>query len=97
MLPEGVEFDEQNWTGCTVTIWFVQEPDAYLAAIPQMRRAAAASKLWVAWPKKTARKKSLLNENLIRDVAIESGLVDYKVCSVNETWSGLCLAVKRAR
>ena len=94
-LPEGAEFDEENWANCAVTVWFVEDPDAYLAALPKMRRIAANSKLWVAWPKKAARKDSLLNENMIRDMAIESGLVDYKVCSVNETWSGLCFALKK--
>ena len=95
VLPEGVEFDEESWTGCTVTIWFVEDPQTFLAALPRMRRAASASKLWIAWPKKTARKDSPLNENLIRDASIEAGMVDYKVCSINETWSGLCLAVRR--
>ena len=62
-LPDEVEFDEESWNGCAVTLWFVEEPEAFLAALPKMRRAAAVSKLWVAWPKKAARKDSLLNEN----------------------------------
>ena len=95
VLPERVEFAEESGSDCAVTIWFVQDPEAYLSALPEMRRLAATSRLWVAWPKKTARKDSLLNENLIRELAIESGLVDYKVCSVNETWSGLCFALKK--
>ena len=95
-LPDGVEFEEGSWTGCAVTVWFCEEPDTLLASMPRMRRAAAASKLWVAWPKKAARKDSLLSETLIREVAIEHGMVDYKVCSVNETWSGLCLALKKS-
>jgi len=96
-LPDAVEFDEESWNGCAVTLWFVEEPEAFLAALPKMRRAAAVSKLWVAWPKKAARKDSLLNETIIRDMGIAHGLVDYKVCSVNETWSGLCFALKKAR
>jgi CheY-like chemotaxis protein len=94
-LPENVEFDEESWKGCAVTLWFVEEPDALLSALPGMKRAAAVSKLWVAWPKKTARKDSPVNEGMIRDAAIGCGLVDYKVCSINEKWSGLCLAVKK--
>jgi CheY-like chemotaxis protein len=94
-LPENVEYDENQWAGCAVTVWFVEEPEAFLAALPKMRRAAMTSKLWIAWPKKAARKDSLLSENLIREMAIENGLVDYKVCSINETWSGLCLALKK--
>ena len=94
-LPDNVEFDEESWKGCAVTLWFVEEPDAFLAALPKMRRAAAISKLWVAWRKKAACKDSLLNETTIRETAIESGLVDYKICSLNETWSGLCFALKK--
>ncbi len=95
LLPDGVEFSEDSWKGCAVTVWFVEEPEALMTALPRMRRAAAVCRLWVAWPKKTAQKDSLLSENMIREAAIASGLVDYKVCSVNERWSGLCLAVKK--
>jgi hypothetical protein len=94
-VPEDVEFDEESWKDCAVTVWFVEEPEAFLASLPKMRRAAAVSKLWVAWPKKTARRDSPINETMIRETAIRSGLVDYKICSVNETWSGLCFAVKK--
>jgi methylmalonyl-CoA mutase cobalamin-binding subunit len=95
-LPEGVDFDEESWAGCPVTLWFVEEPESFLAALPKMRKAAAISKLWVAWPKKAARKDSQLSETFIREMAIESGLVDYKICSINQTWSGLCFALKKA-
>jgi CheY-like chemotaxis protein len=94
-LPENIEFDEESWKGCAVTLWFVEEPDALLSALPRMKRAAAVSKLWIAWPKKSARKDSLVNEGMIRDAALGCGLVDYKICSINEKWSGICLAVKK--
>jgi CheY-like chemotaxis protein len=94
-LPEDVEFGEQSWEGCAVTLWFVERPEALLAAMPGMRKAAAKSKLWVAWPKKAARKDSLLSETLIRETGIGNGLVDYKICSLNATWSGLCFALKK--
>ena len=95
VLPENVEFDEESWKGCAVTLWFVREPEAFLAALPRMRLAAAHSRLWVAWPKKAAREDSPLREKVIREMAIESGLVDYKICSVDQTWSALCFAVKK--
>jgi CheY-like chemotaxis protein len=97
VLPDGAELVESSSPdpATAVTIWFVEEPESFLAALPKMRRAAAESKLWVAWPKKAARPDSLLTENVIRGMAIERGLVDYKVCSVNETWSGLCFSVKK--
>lgn len=45
--------------------------------------------LWVSWPKKTSKLPTDLNENIIRDFGLKNGLVDVKVCAVNDTWSGL--------
>ena len=58
--------------------------------------------LWISWPKKTALKKdpSLagdLDENAIREIALPTGLVDVKVCAVDETWSGLKLVWRKER
>lgn len=45
--------------------------------------------IWVSWYKKSAGKPTELNENIIRDTALSIGLVDVKVCAVDEDWSGL--------
>lgn len=45
--------------------------------------------LWVSWPKKSSQLKSDLDENIIRRFGLANGLVDVKVCAVDETWSGL--------
>jgi hypothetical protein len=45
--------------------------------------------LWVAWPKKTSGVKTDLTEGIVREFGLESGLVDVKVCAVDDTWSGL--------
>ena len=45
--------------------------------------------LWIAWPKRTAGVATDLREGLVRDVGLAHGLVDNKVCAVDETWSGL--------
>lgn len=45
--------------------------------------------LWVSWPKKSAKVPTDLDENIIRDFGLKNGLVDVKVCAVDETWSGL--------
>jgi hypothetical protein len=49
--------------------------------------------IWVSWYKKSAGVPSELTENMIRDYALQNGLVDIKVCAVNEQWSGLKLVV----
>jgi hypothetical protein len=45
--------------------------------------------LWVAWPKKSARTETDLTENVVREIGLEAGLVDVKVCAIDDTWSGL--------
>ncbi len=54
-----------------------------------MKRLAPAGMLWVSWPKKSSGVQSDLSENLIRDYGLAEGLVDVKVCAVDEIWSGL--------
>jgi hypothetical protein len=48
-----------------------------------------AGMLWVSWPKKSSGVKSDLDENVVREIGLEAGLVDVKVCAVTEIWSGL--------
>lgn len=49
--------------------------------------------IWVSWPKKSARIETDVTENLIRNIALHNGLVDIKVCAVDETWSALKLVI----
>ena len=48
-----------------------------------------AGALWVCWPKKAAKRPTDLSEDVVRGVGLEHGLVDVKVCAVDEVWSGL--------
>jgi hypothetical protein len=57
-------------------------------------RLAENGGLWVAWPKKASGVATDLNEGLIRGVGLAAGLVDNKVCAVDETWSGLRFVVR---
>jgi hypothetical protein len=45
--------------------------------------------LWIAWPKRTSGVTTDLNENIIREIGLAKGLVDTKVCAIDDTWSGL--------
>ena len=51
--------------------------------------------LWVSWPKKASKMATDITEDVIRDVALPTGLVDVKVCAVDATWSGLKLMIRR--
>ena len=49
--------------------------------------------IWISWPKKASKMKTDLTEDVIRNLALKNGLVDIKVCAVDETWSGLKLVI----
>jgi hypothetical protein len=70
---------------------------AHLSA--ELRRAIADvdqdGAIWVSWPKKASGVRTDLTEDVIREVALPMGLVDVKVCAVDETWSGLKLVIRK--
>ena len=45
--------------------------------------------LWIAWPKKASGVATDLSDNIVRDIGLSAGLVDVKVCAINDVWSGL--------
>ena len=51
--------------------------------------------VWVSWPKKSSGVPTDLTEDIIRDAAIPLGLVDIKVCAVDDVWSGLKLVIRK--
>jgi hypothetical protein len=64
--------------------------------LPKLQRDGM---VWVSWPKKAAAKKlgieTDLTEDVVREVALPLGLVDVKVCAVDEVWSGLKLVIRK--
>jgi hypothetical protein len=60
-------------------------------------RIVPAGVIWVSWPKKSSGVKTDITEDTIRDVALPMGLVDNKVCAVDEVWSGLKLMIRRTK
>ena len=59
------------------------------------KRIVPGGVIWVSWPKKSSGVKSDITEDTIRDLALPMGLVDVKVCAVDEVWSGLKLVIRR--
>lgn len=51
--------------------------------------------IWVSWHKKSSKIKTEITEDIIREIALPKGLVDIKVCAVDETWSGLKLVIRK--
>ena len=75
---------------------FAQDSAAMKKHLPALaRHLEAAGMLWEAWPKKASGVATDLSEDLVREAALPMGLVDVKVCAVNEIWSGLKLVVRK--
>jgi hypothetical protein len=56
---------------------------------PLAARLTVAGRLWVCWPKRSSGQQTDLSENDVRDFGLANGLVDVKVCAIDDTWSGL--------
>ena len=96
-LPEGAVL-QVGLTGkkeFDVIMMFVTRRADLECRLTEMRRGMApAAGLWVAWPKKSSGVATDLTEDVIRDIALPTGLVDNKVCAIDETWSGLRLVIR---
>lgn len=91
-IGEGVELVEKPASTHPVTLWFVRDSEALLAALRRMRAIADKTRLWVIRPKGP---KSLLNESFLREAANEVGLVDYKICAIDDRWTGMVFARRK--
>jgi len=79
-----------------VIVAFITERAELEAELPRLRaRMAPACGLWIAWPKRASKLPTDMTDQVIRDVALPTGLVDNKVCAIDETWSGLRLVIRR--
>ena len=95
-LPDGVQLRRRAGGKPEVVLLFTTQ------ARDLERRFAGLAKsvfpdgsLWIAWPKRSARVATDLDENRLRDIGLPHGLVDNKVCAVNEVWSGLRFVWRR--
>jgi len=96
-MPPGVEISDDTETGAHVTLCFTHDAASLQRMLSSYRSRAGATKLWILWRKGGSAAYGGVNERLVRESAIHLGLVDYKVCSVNEVWSALLFAPKRAQ
>lgn len=58
-------------------------------------KMAPACGLWICWPKRASKVPTDMSDNVIREVALPTGLVDNKVCAIDQTWSALRLVIRR--
>jgi hypothetical protein len=97
-LPAGVTVKRQARGTADVVVAFFTERRDFERRIDALGRMIFPSGgLWVAWPKRSSGRPTTVDENVVREVALPLGLVDNKVCAIDETWSGLRVVWRRDR
>src|SRR5262249_8777009 len=96
-LPEGVRLKKQASGACDLIIWFVRMRAELHDRIKEMGELTGSGGLWIAWPKQASGVPSDMTQNVVRETGLASGLVDYKVCAIDATWSGLKFARRKAK
>ncbi len=89
-LPQDViRSDRLTGTG-NVVVYFTERLAALEKDFPRLARTLLPDgMLWISWPKKASGRATDLTEDVVRKVGLKCGLVDVKVCAIDETWSGL--------
>ena len=95
-LPNGVTLRRGNRGRREMTIWFVTSRGEFERRFASVAKAVGDGTLWMAWPKRSSGVQTDLTEDAIRDVVLPAGMVDTKVCAIDDVWSGLRLTKRRS-
>jgi hypothetical protein len=95
-LPEHVRLTNRPSKARDLTIWFNRSHREFSRMLRPMIAMIGEGRLWIAWPKKGGPLSTDLTQPIVRAAGLSEGLVDYKICSIDETWSAL-LFTKRKR
>ena len=93
-LPDDVTFSASARKP-QLTLWFVRSRDEHKKKLAKIVKLAAHGHIWTIWPKLTSALASDISETYVRNEGLRVGLVDYKVCAVDDTWSGLKFAPRK--
>jgi hypothetical protein len=93
-LPANLYFETDKDSKVDLIHFFTKSQEEYRSILPQLKtRIKPNGSIWVSWPKKTSKVPTDITEDIIRNFALQIGLVDIKVCAVDEIWSGLKLVI----
>ena len=96
-LPAGASLRKQARGTCDLVIWFTNSSEKLQQRIGRMAAMAGKDGLWIVWPKKSSGVDSDLSQPVVRKVGLASGLVDYKVCAIDQVWTGLRFARRKKK
>jgi hypothetical protein len=94
-LPEGAQHTEKLNGKANVVVCFTDRKAELEKSFPRLAgKLEPDGMLWVSWPKKASGLPTDLTEDVVRKVGLDCGLVDVKVCAIDETWSGLKFVIR---
>lgn len=91
-----VEFISGHGRRPTMTIWFTTSRNELVGSLNDLDSQADFGPVWIAWPKRSSAQGSDLTQKIVREVVLGIGLVDYKVCSIDRTWTAMLFRRRRA-
>jgi hypothetical protein len=94
-LPQGAIVKRRARGARRLTLWFPKDRKDLRHRIDKMGAFADRGGLWIVWPKKASGVKSDLSQVVVREIGLAAGLVDYKVCSIDPTWTGLRFTIRK--
>jgi hypothetical protein len=95
-LPDGVVLRTRARGPLDVIVFFTRKRTELARRFERLARTLdPAGGLWVAWPKKSSQLETDLDQAAVMEIGLATGLVDNKVCAIDETWSGLRFVVRR--
>ena len=96
-LPEGVELRPGARGRPDLVIWFVNSQRDLRRRVKRLGELAGAGGLWIAWRKRASGAATDLTQASVRKAGLAAGLVDYKVCAIDERWSGLRFTRRKSK
>ncbi len=94
-MPESAEFTDDARRANVAVLFAASETELVRDFRPLAKKLPEKVAFWIAWPKKASGVATDLNENFVREFGLGEGWVDYKICAIDETWSGLCFARRK--
>ena len=94
-LPDGVSFVTSVQGQLDLILFFAKTRSELTRNFTRLAaKLAPTGMLWIAWPKKASGVATDLSDGVVREIGLDAGLVDVKVCAVNEIWSGLKFVIR---
>ena len=95
VLPEGAKLVAEKRADNDLIIWFNRSRRSFEMDIDRIIPLVGQGGIWIVWPKQSSKLGSDLTQLNIRETCFASGLVDYKICAINDTWSGMRFARRK--